>query len=184
MLKIVVPKSEGFNNKTNEFINNDHDVTICLEHSLVSISKWESKWHKAFLSSNEKTREELIDYVRCMTISQNIPDEVYYFLTNDNIKEINKYIEDPMTATTFTDNRINKNPLTKKNETLTSEIIYYWMVSFQIPLECQKWHLNRLMTLIRVCNAKNDPKKMSKKETMMSNKALNEARRKQFNTRG
>ena len=184
MLKITVPKTEeGWNAKLNEFINLKEDTTICLEHSLVSISKWESKWQKPFLSNNKKTQEELIDYIRCMTISQNVPEEAYYLLTNENYKAVNEYIQSPMTATTFTDNKQYSNPF-RKNEVLTSEIIYYWMVTFQIPWECQKWHLNRLMTLIKVCSIKNDPKKMSKKETMANNRALNEARRKQYNTKG
>ena len=183
MLKITIPAQEGYNNETGELINNKHDVTICLEHSLVSISKWESKCHKPFLIYDKKSKEELINYIRCMTTSQ-ISDETYYLLTEQNIKEINAYIDNPMSATTFTNNKLNQSPITRRNEVLTSEIIYYWMINFQIPLECQKWHLNRLMTLIRVCNNKNDPKKMSKKDTMMSNKALNEARRKQLNSRG
>lgn len=184
MLKITIPKTEeGWNDKLNEFITLKEDITICLEHSLVSISKWESKWQKPFLSNNKKTQEELIDYIRCMTVSQNVPNEVYYLLTDKNFKAVNEYIQSPMTATTFTDNKQNSNPH-RRNEVLTSEIIYYWMITFQIPWECQKWHLNRLMTLIKVCSIKNDPKKMSKKETMANNRAINEARRNKFHTKG
>lgn len=187
MLKIIVPKSETtlFNNSTNEFIDKvlEQDTTICLEHSLVSISKWESKWHKPFLASTQKTNEEIIDYIKCMTITQNVDDIVYEMLTKENLKEINAYIENPMTATTFTDNRKGA-PAPKNKEVLTSEVIYQWMVAYQIPFECQKWHLNRLITLIRVCNVKNSSKKMSKRETLMSNKAINEARRKRLNSNG
>ena len=119
-----------------------------------------------------------------MTLTQNINDDVYYFLSPENYKEVNDYIENPMTATVFNDNRTNT-AISRKKEVLTSEVIYYWMVSYQIPIECQKWHLNRLITLIRVCNIKNDSgKKMSKRDSAMSNKALNDARRKKFNTRG
>lgn len=151
-----------------------------LEHSLVSLSKWESKWHKPFLSKTDKTNEETIDYIRCMTVTPNVRDDVYYRLTKENIDEIYKYINDPMTATTFsnTDKKINR-------EIITSELIYYWMVAQNIPVEFQKWHLNRLLTLIRVCNVKNTPpKKMSKKEIMNRNAALNAERKKQLNTKG
>lgn len=184
MLKITIPAGQGWNSVKEEFVTNEKDTTITLEHSLVSVSKWESKWHKPFLSSDKKTQEELIDYIRCMTLTQNINDDVYYFLSPENYKEVNDYIENSMTATTFNDNRINT-AIPRKKEVLTSEVIYYWMVSYQIPIECQKWHLNRLITLIRVCNIKNDSgKKMSKRDSAMSNKALNDARRKKFNTRG
>ena len=145
-----------------------NEQVLQLEHSLVSISKWESKWHIPFLDGKDKTLEQIIDYVRCMTITQNVKPEVYNRLTEDNLKAINDYIENPMTATTFSD--INQRP---SREIITSEIIYYWMVSFNIPFECQKWHLNKLLTLIKVCNIKNSPpKKMSRQEILSRNRAL------------
>ena len=154
--------------------------TIRLEHSLVSLSKWEAKWHKPFLDGKDKTPEQIIDYVRCMTITQNVNLDVYTRLTEGNLKDINDYIENPMTATTFSD--INQTP---SREIITSEIIYYWMVAFNIPFECQKWHLNRLLTLIRVCNIKNNPpKKMGRNEILQRNKASYEARKKKLNTKG
>ena len=178
MLNIVVPDQEFFNEETQEFFTLKGQ-TLQLEHSLVSLSKWESKWNKPFLSKNEKTLKETIDYIRCMTITQNVKPYIYDMLTNENILDINKYIDSPMTATTF---NVNNTP---SREIVTSEIIYYWMISLNIPLECQKWHLNRLLTLIRVCNLKNAPsKKMSKKEIMSRNAALNAARRKKLNTKG
>lgn len=178
MLNIVVPDQEFFNEKTQEFFTLKGQ-TLQLEHSLVSLSKWESKWNKPFLSKNEKTSKETIDYIRCMTITQNVKPYIYDMLTNENILDINKYIDSPMTATTF---NVQNTP---SREIVTSEIIYYWMISLNIPLECQKWHLNRLLTLIRVCNLKNAPsKKMSKKEIMSRNAALNAARRKKLNTKG
>ena len=156
-------------------------VTIELEHSLLSISKWESKWCKAFLGKQEKTSEETLDYIICMTITQNVEPEVYNRLTNDNIIQINKYIEAPMTATTFLDDKATKN----NRETVTAELIYYWMIALNIPFECQKWHLNKLLTLIRVCNIKNaPPKKRSTREIMSRNAALNASRKKKFNSRG
>lgn len=179
MLKITVPEMEFYDEDNNEFIMFNEQV-LQLEHSLVSISKWESKWHVPFLDGKDKTLEQIIDYVRCMTITQNVKPEVYNRLTEDNLKAINDYIENPMTATTFSD--INQRP---SREIITSEIIYYWMVSFNIPFECQKWHLNKLLTLIKVCNIKNSPpKKMSRQEILSRNRALNEARKKNLNTRG
>lgn len=180
MLNIVIPPSEMFNEETQEFIS-IKEQSLQLEHSLVSISKWESKWCKPFLDKKEKSLEETIDYVRCMTITQNVNSLTYYGLSDDNIKEIDAYIQAPMTATTFSLFGGN----TANNEIVTSELIYYWMVSLNIPMECQKWHLNRLLTLIRVCNVKNSPpKKMSSRQVMSQYAALNAARRKKFNTKG
>lgn len=180
MLTITIPAVEMFDEKTQEFFTTK-EQTLQLEHSLVSLSKWESKWCKVFLSKEEKTSEETIDYIRCMTITQNVDPNVYNRLTRSNIQEINKYIEAPMTATTF----YNDDQKGRGRETVTSELIYYWMIALNIPMECQKWHLNRLLTLIRVCNIKNSPpKKMSRREIMNRNAALNAARRKQLNSKG
>ena len=180
MLQITITGGELYDESKNEFIT-IKEQTLQLEHSLVSLSKWESKWQKAFLSKGERTFEETIDYIRCMTLNKNVDPIAYQFLTNENIEAVNAYISNPMTATYFSDD-------TKKGgsrEIVTAELIYYWMISLNIPFECQKWHLNRLLTLIRVCNVKNTPpKKRSKKEIMSRNAALNAARRKQLHTRG
>ena len=179
MLKIKIPSSEIFDERTNKFIP-IKGQEIQLEHSLVSVSKWESKWKKPFLGENRKTAEETIDYIRCMTITQNVDPIVYMGLTNKNIEDVNRYIDDPMTATTFKD-RTRKS----SRQVVTSEIIYYWMISLEIPMECQKWHLNRLLTLIRVCDEKNQPgKKKSRKEIAAENKALNRMRRAKSGSRG
>ena len=179
MLVITIPAMEMFNEETQEFFTLK-EQTLQLEHSLVSLSKWESKWCKPFLSKSNKTFEETIDYIKCMTITQNVKDDVYSRLTRSNIEAINNYIDAPMTATTFYNDNSKVN-----NETTTSELIYYWMIALNIPMECQKWHLNRLLTLIRVCNVKNSPpKKMSKGDIMRRNAALNAARKKQLNTKG
>lgn len=180
MLPIHIPATEQWDETKQEFVSTKA-ITLQLEHSLVSLQKWESKWHKAFLSKKEKTAEETIDYIKCMTITQNVSDDVYSCLTQENINEINAYIENPMTATYFSDQDNNKT----NRETITAELIYYWMIALQIPIECKKWHLNQLLTLIRVCNIKNQPpKKMSRREIMSRNAALNAARRKQMNTKG
>lgn len=180
MLKITIPAGEQWDEINQVFINTK-EQTLQLEHSLVSLSKWESKWCKAFLTKNEKTDEETIDYIKCMTITQNVDPNVYNCLTKENIEQIKKYIEAPMTATYFSEEHSGKS----SREQVTSELIYYWMIALNIPMECQKWHLNRLLTLIRVCNIKNQPpKKMSKRAIMSRNAALNAARRKQLNTRG
>lgn len=181
MLSIVVPLSnEEWDEEKQEFVE-PKKQTLQLEHSLISLSKWESKWCKPFFSKIAKTDEETLDYIKCMTITQNVSPEVYNHLTPNNIEEINKYIEAPMTATTFSDDRSNK----QNREIVTAELIYYWMISLQIPPEYQKWHLNKLLTLIRVCNVKNaPPRKMSKREIMSRNAQLNAARRKQLNSKG
>lgn len=180
MLQITVPAAEYWDELHQEFVYTK-EQTLQLEHSLVSISKWESKWCKIFLSKQPKTYEETIDYIQCMTLTQNVDPKVYMGLTNDNISKINKYIESPMTATFFSDEPKKG----RSSEQVTSELIYYWMISLNIPFECQKWHLNRLLTLIRVCEIKNQPpKKRSTSEIIRRNSALNAARKKQFNTRG
>lgn len=179
MLKITIPEREMFDETTQEFIKTK-EYTLQLEHSLVSLSKWEAKWRVPFLSKEKKTIEQTIDYVRCMTITQNIDPVVYNGLTNENLDAINKYIEDPMTATTF-----SKRSIGSSGEIVTSELIYYWMIALNIPMECQRWHLNRLLTLVKVCNIKNEPgKKMSRNEIMNRNSALNAARRKAMHSKG
>lgn len=180
MLKIDVPPVEVYDELTNTFLTSKPQ-TIQLEHSLVSLSKWESKWHKPFLSKEKKTVDETLDYIRCMTLTQNVDPLTYFGLTSEQIRQINDYIEDPMTATTFS----KEEPHRPNREVITSEIIYYWMISLGIPFECQKWHLSRLLTLINVCNIKNKPpKKMSRKELAAQTRSLNSARRARLGTRG
>lgn len=179
MLYITVPEAEYFDDLKEEFIY-VKETTLCLEHSLVSLAKWESKWNKPFLSNTNKTDEEIVDYIRCMTITQNVNPLVYLGLTRANYSQINEYIDAPMTSTWFS----NKQKQSRQREIITAEIIYYWMVSLNIPFECQKWHLNRLLTLVRVCNEKNNPQKMSRKEQIAQQRELNAARKKQMNTKG
>lgn len=180
MLQITVPASEMFDESKQEFVS-VKEQTLQLEHSLVSLSKWEAKWNKAFLSKAEKTFEETIDYIRCMTINR-VDPEVYSRLTTENIVEINDYIAAPMTATHVSN--FDNGPK-GRGETVTSELIYYWMIALNIPFECQKWHINRLLTLIKVCEIKNrPPKKRSRRDIMTRNAALNAQRRKQLNTKG
>ena len=180
MLQITIPGIELWD-ESREIFTQTKEQTLQLEHSLVSLSKWESKWGKAFLSKQEKTYEETIDYIKCMTITQNVDPNIYNCLSKSIIDKITEYIEAPMTATYFSKEQSSGN----SREQVTSELIYYWMIALNIPFECQKWHLNRLLTLIRVCNIKNQPpKKMSKRAIMSRNAAINAARRKQLNTKG
>lgn len=180
MLQIYVPGVDGWDEVKEEFVSLP-GTNLVLEHSLISISKWESKWHIPFLGKDQKTPEQVIDYIKCMTITPNVKAEVYDCLTRENIDQVMAYIEDPMTATTITD----RNGRRASREVVTSELIYYWMVALEIPFECQKWHINRLMMLIQICNIKNQPdKKMSKKSTAQQNAMLNAARRHKSHTRG
>ena len=184
MLQITIPGGELWDEKKEEFVP-IKDVTLTLEHSLVSLSKWEAKWCKPFLNKKEeKTTEETIDYIRCMTLTQNVDPSIYTRLSSENIKEIIEYIDNSHSATCIRENKV-PGSAPHSNEIVTSELIYYWMVAYNIPFECQKWHLNRLLTLIRICNIKNQPpKKMSQRQLMSRNAALNAARRKQLHTTG
>lgn len=181
MLQITIPAVEAWDESRQVFVG-FKEQTLQLEHSLVSLSKWESRWHKAFLSNNDKTEEELLDYIRCMTLTQNVNPNAYLCLTSKNLEQIKAYIDDPMSATVINNRNIgNKN----SREVVTSELIYYWMIALNIPPEYQKWHLNRLLKLIEVCNIKNTPpKKRSKSEIMSRNAALNASRRKKLGTSG
>lgn len=180
MLEITVPAVEMFDESKQEFVE-AKEQTLQLEHSLVSLSKWESKWHKAFLSKREKTFEETLDYIRCMAITKNVDPSVYYRLSQENVNEINQYILDPMTATYIPEDL----GVSGQGDVVTSELIYYWMISLNIPQEYQKWHLNRLLALIKVCNMKNMPaKKINKTDIMRRYTAINEARRKKLHTTG
>ena len=181
MLTITIPGTELWDEQSERFIT-VREETVTLEHSLVSISKWEAKWHKAFLGKQKKTEEETRDYVRCMSVYDDVSPNILIGLTDENISQINAYIEDSMTATYISDIH-NKSGANR--DTVTSELIYYWMIALNIPFECQYWHLNRLMTLINVCSIKNQPaKKMGRNELMRRNTALNAARRKQLHTKG
>lgn len=180
MLTIVVPGVEMFDEQTQEFVSRG-DVTLDLEHSLVSVSKWESMYEKPFLGGAEKTTEEIFEYIKQMTLTPNVSEEVFHKLSEENITAVNKYIEAKMTATWFSE--APGAPRTR--DVITAELIYYWMITFQIPFECENWHLNRLFTLIRVCNIKQaKPKKMSRSEMAARNRELNAQRRQQLGTKG
>lgn len=181
MLTIKVPETEKWDENKQEFVYGK-EFNLQLEHSLISLSKWESKWRKPFLSKEGMSEEQVIDYVKCMTLTQNVPEDVYARLSKENFYEVANYIDSPMTATWFgqADDKGKIN-----NEQVTSELIYYWMIALQIPFECQKWHLNRLLTLIRVCNIKNSPpKKMSRAEIAKRNAELNAKRRASMQSKG
>lgn len=180
MLRLKIAPTEMWDERKQEFVQTG-ERELMLEHSLVSLAKWESKWQKPFLDQKPKTGDEMLDYVRCMTITQNVSPETYSRLTTGNMAEIEQYISRPMTATTFSaEQHGNRN-----GEKTTAELIYYWMVTLSIPFECEKWHLNRLLALIRVCNMKNQPaRKKSQRAILQENRALNAARRQRLRTRG
>lgn len=182
MLDLVIPKKEFWDDENQEFVYTEPAI-LQVEHSLVSLAKWESKWCKPFLGKEDKTNEETIDYIRCMTVTQRVKPEVYERLSPEMFDIVKGYIDAPMTATWFAERKQPRGP----KEVITAEIIYYWMIAQNIPMECQKWHLNRLLTLIRVCSIKSDPKgsqKMSRKEMLAQRRALNAQRRAQHSTKG
>ena len=183
MLYITISTPEEWDAKNEVFIKGRKSWNLILEHSLVSVSKWESKWHKSFIRTTHMTDEETLDYIKCMTITQNADPEAYKYISNDNVREIRAYIDNPMTATKIIDIKNGKH----NGDVVTSDLIYYWMIALNIPFECQKWHLNRLITLISICNIKSQPsnkKRMSKSEIMSHNAAVNAANRARFNSKG
>ena len=182
MLQVTIPSVELYDEDNNEFITIEGQ-TLTLEHSLASLSQWESKWCKPFLSKEKMTEEESIDYIRCMTLTPNVRPEVYAIIPNSVIETVSEYIAKPMTATWFSDN--GKKSKKRSNEQVTAEIIYYWMIALNIPPEYEFWHLNKLLTLVRVCDEKNKPpKKRSNNSILNEYAALNNARRQRLNSKG
>lgn len=181
MLTLFIEGGELFNEATGEFIKVS-PTTLQLEHSLISLSKWESNWCIPFLTDTPKTVEQTVDYIRCMTITQHVDPNVYLYINDSHIHSVNEYIGAKMTATWFSESKRSA----RNREQITAELIYYSMIAYNIPFECQKWHLNRLLTLIQVCSIKNDPDKhkMSKNEIMRRNSALNAARKAKLHTTG
>lgn len=190
MLTITIKHADGlWNAETERFESLDRDWTIQLEHSLISISKWEAKHKKPYLSADvSKSTDEIVDYIRCMTITPNVDPNAYLFLSKENIKDIETYINDPMSATWFNEDNARKKfggRGGRQREVMTSELIYYYMIANDIPWEAQKWHINRLLTLIRICGDKNaDAPKMSKKDIIGRNASLNKARRMAMGSKG
>ena len=189
MLKITVPAGEYWDENLEEFVSVGKEVPLQLEHSLLSISKWESIWHVPFFST-EKNTEQAASYIKCMIVTQNVSEDVFYRLLADKnlINKINAYISDPMSATTFKKIESGKGGH-GRNQFVTSELIYYWMIALNIPHEYEKWHINRLLNLIEICQRENDraagkgPKK-SKAEQSREMRELNARRRAQLGTRG
>lgn len=188
MLKIKIPKQDLWDEEAEKFISIDNDTILCLEHSLLSISKWEMIWKKPFLSNAQLTEEQSLSYIQCMCIN-GIDDIKYYkAISPSDIKRINKYIEDPMTATFFNETKKKK----EKKRIITNELIYYWMISFQIPKEMEKWHINRLLTLIKVCNEEleaqnknmNSKNKRPSKSYLADRDALNAMRKAKLHSKG
>lgn len=180
MLKITVDATEVFNDETSEF-SQTGGTTIELEHSLVSLASWESKWEKSFLGSKDKTSEETLDYIRCMALDKSLPEDLFERIPPEEIRRVNDYLSAKMTATTFGDDGNQAS----SRQIITAEIIYSWMVGLNVPFECQYWHLTRLITLVRVLNVQNAPKKKSNPHQIAGrNRAINDARKKQLGTTG
>lgn len=184
MLRVVIPAKEQYDEVQNLFFKTK-ECTLQLEHSLIALSKWESKWKKPFLDQGQKSVEEILDYIKCMTITPNVDPNIYKILPVSVLEQIEHYIDDTMTATTFYETKTGARSTNK----ITSELIYYWMVAFNIPFECQKWHLNRLLTLIRICSTEQEratqPKKnRSRADILNRNRMLNEQRRRAMNSKG
>ena len=180
MLELAVTIPESWDEIKEEFITFE-PVKLHLEHSLESLSRWESKWHKPFLGQDSHTKEETLDYIRCMCLDQVSDPSIFSYLDSKSLKKVSEYIDDSMTATWFSHQKNYGN----SSEQITAELIYYWMISFGIPFECASWHLNRLLTLIRVCEAKNrKAEKIPRNEQLRSQAALNKARRQRYHTRG
>ena len=181
MLQITIPISEGYDEAKDEFLVTD-SVTLRLEHSLVSASKWEAKYEKPFLVDEKKTNEEALDYIGMMILPGDFPDNILDHLTEEHIKTIDAYIGSKQTATWFGEAPDNGS---KPKRVITTEIIYYWMIALNVPVEFENWHLNRLLTLIKVCNIENAPKeKMSRSQQAAQWRTLNAQRRKAMNTSG
>lgn len=179
-IKINIPSQEFFDESTGEFTNVE-GTSIVLEHSLISIAKWESKWHIPYLNNKDKTIEQALDYLRCMTITQNVDPEIYKYIPESESRRLEAYINDPMTATTIT----KQEGKGGSRKILTAEVIYFYMLSYNIPADFDKWHLNRLLTLIEVFNEENKPKKkMSKQQAISRYASLNAARRAKLNSAG
>lgn len=194
MLKITIPPREIYDDESGEFYYVDrHELQ--LEHSLISVSKWEAKWHKAFLDEPNKTVDETIDYIRCMCMNRDVDPEIFKHISREDVLRVQDYITDPMTATHFLDDSYPDKPQNlQQKDKITSELIYYWMVSLGIPFECEKWHLNRLLTLIKVCGKKNEAAMNSSKargkhrksasRPSVNTAAINAQRRAAMNSRG
>ena len=187
MLILKLDGEEFWDEEKQEFVYTE-PIEVKLEHSLVSINKWESKWHVPFLGrEHEKTPEEFVDYIRFMILSKNVNEDIIRRIvtSESHMKQIHTYMDDSMTATKFSKKQQAAARVNQGGEFITAELIYYWMVALQIPFECEKWHINKLLTLIQVCNLKNTPpKKMSKQEIYAQNRALNAARRAKYNSKG
>lgn len=188
MLEITIPDQhyELFDESKEEFLPpvNIKKTTIQIEHSLISLKKWEQKWHIPFLGNTEKTYNELTDYIRCMTLTHGVDPEIYKWIPKDVLEQVVEYIKDPMTATWFRDNNSIGAQINSR-EVITAEIIYYWMIALNIPVEFQKWHLNQLLTLIKVVNIKNSkPKNKDPKIAAQERAALNAKRRSKYKSKG
>ena len=178
MLQLKLPKIRLFKEATEEYVYYE-PLTVKLEHSLISIQRWESKWHKSFLSAESLTQEELFDYIRCMSLNPDIDPTFVSRLTPDDFNKIREYMNEPMTATVIHRSK----PRGGRPPIITAELIYYWMTAYNIPFECSKWHIKQLLTLVEVCSVKSNPGGKTR-GTAAERAAMNKARRAKTGSKG
>ena len=181
---VTVPKSEVYDEENDIFYEIKNEVTLVMEHNLIAISRWESKFHKPYLTKDTKTNEEILYYLECMTITKGVESYVYRCIPKSELLRITEYINDPMTGTT-----VRESPYAKKQgkeEIQSAELLYYYMFKLGIPKECENWHLNRLMTLMKVYGAKDEKPdgKASRSELIARNRAINARNRSKYHSKG
>lgn len=182
MLEILIPEQKDlFDSNTNEFLS-VKETKLILEHSLLSLKKWEGRWKIPFLST-KLNQEQMIDYIRCMTVSKNVPDDVYRVIPMEELQKVADYISDKKTATTFSYSKMQEQAA-RRGEIVTAEIIYYWMITLNIPVEFQKWHLSQLLALIRVVSIKNSKDGGKRKLSAKERHDINLANRAKYHTKG
>lgn len=160
----------------------DTEVVLQFEHSLLSLSKWESKSKTPFLATPVKTAEVLLDYFEDMLLTPGTPPGIIYRLSPEQLKELTEYINDPMSASSVP----QEGPNRRTPEITTSELIYYWMTALKIPFNpAETWHLNRLMMLIQIANYKNQPEKKRRPGQVLNDWREQNARlKKDYGTNG
>lgn len=179
---------ELFDEETNTFL---HPVgkKLHLEHSLLSISKWEAEWEIPFLNT-DKTSEQSLSYIKCCVLDDDFDELLLNTLSDKNILDFNAYLSKGMTAKKIIDlrsslsqKRKSRRPASQK--ALTSEDIYYSMIQFHVWKECEEWPLQRLLSLLQLCSLKsNSTGEMSKSDQAKFYREENARRKAKYHTNG